>query len=89
MPISVKENEIVTCTKGHPLYRITANEVIGSSILPSRLFECINTQHARPPVKYTAVRGTCGCGARWLQNQAMDSVPFAIHFEEGWRIDAN
>jgi len=74
-------DDIVTCERGHPLYRITET-IYRTSIFRAKQFERINPR-AQEPIKYYAIR-PCYCGAIWYRSLGLN-IGRRVHFEEGWR----
>lgn len=78
--------DIVTCEKGHKLYRM-AVDVPRYSPMKAAQFICL-TEQAQAPVAGEKVR-PCVCGADWFQLESNDmGFPTGrsrVHFEEGWR----
>jgi hypothetical protein len=78
-------DDIVTCERGHPLYRITRPlDLSMGPPLVSAAFERISPR-AEEPVRLTRIKGRCSCGAQWLSAAGLDLYARGIHFEEGWR----
>lgn len=81
MTVIAQPDDIVTCERGHPLYRITA-PVLDIFAPPSAAFEPIDPRAERP-IKYTMIRGTCHCGADWFRGRPRHKLN-QLHLEGGW-----
>lgn len=76
-------DDIVTCDRGHPLYRI-AEPIFNTWDLRPAQFESISPR-ATPPKEGTIIDCTCRCGADWYLGRPMYWGTPQVHFEEGWR----
>lgn len=77
------EDDIVTCERGHPLYRITRGFSVGM-LVRSDNFESINPRVAAP-APFSPIKKTCPrCGRPWVIESRAGRIGH-IHFEDGWR----
>lgn len=73
-----REDDIITCERGHPLYRIT-RDIEPREMVRAEQFEAIHPK-ATPPVAGRTRTPRCPiCGSLWF------SLSGRIHFEDGWR----
>lgn len=77
------EDDIVTCERGHPLYRIT-RDVQAGSVIRSDQFEALHPR-AQEPRPLAVIWPCCPmCGTRWMAVIGLHGYRH-IHFEDGWR----
>ena len=78
-----REDDIVTCERGHPLYRITRDVPHGAQMTASQ-FEAIHPR-AQQPAPLVRIWANCPmCGTRWMAVGGIYGRRH-IHFEDGWR----
>lgn len=78
------EDDIITCERGHPLYRLVSDVFKGA---PLRAVEVERLDpRVEIPMRRSIIRGVCHCGARWIGAPRDGEIGVnRIHFEEGWR----
>lgn len=84
--IFARENDIITCERGHPLYRI-ASDLYRGVFREVHAVEKISPR-APEPVQGVIIINRCACGARWRRTARwLDSTArlYEVHFEDGWR----
>lgn len=73
-----RENDIVTCEAGHPVYRVTG-DIYRKDRVRASSFEGASTEIENPK-KGTVIKMTCSCGEPWLRVQN----GYRLHLESGW-----
>lgn len=77
------KGDIVTCEKGHQLYKVKQNVLPGEPIKAKHLQRL--TKDAQFPRNNVAIKTECHCGAPWMR-QKPDSQAAQVHFADGeWR----
>ncbi len=76
-----QSNDIVTCARGHPLYRV-ATRTIPDDMREVRHFEPIHPKAERPQPERMAGSQCPICGALWVR---WGHAGLMVHFEDGWR----
>lgn len=85
LAIFARENDIITCERGHPLYRITRDMMRNAYCFDTISFEPIGVGIPLT-LRGTHVRQTCAkCGSAWVHGPDGLLGNIEVHFEDGWR----
>jgi len=78
-----REDDIVTCVRGHPLYRITRDVMEYTRIMADQ-FEALHPRTA-VPLALTRFQPCPMCGQPWHARSGWIGRRTHFHFEGGWR----
>lgn len=83
--IIARPDDIITCEKGHPLYRMVRDLSFPGALKVEDVEQI--SPRAPSPTEGRKVNPRCSCGAYWFHWMpiGMGQRCVQIHFEEGWR----
>ena len=77
-----REDDIITCERGHPVYRMARDRDTGDHIMAADL-ESLVPSIPQPAPHRAATMHCPRCGQPVFRNTTLGGIAF--HFEDGWR----
>ena len=78
------KGDVITCEKGHKLYRLGRNMLPGDP-LKADILKRLTTK-AQKPKDGDPIAKECHCGAPWMRQPEPGKRPAQLHFADGeWR----